>query len=93
MYVPLSNLFDICHAQLSERHLILTFNNRQLGREGQEEKDNRYRSYALHEDRPEIVQERIPEGCTKGRERPNREAERSLSEGSLCYGFGGVIWG
>ena len=42
--------------------------HRQLGREGQEKKDNWYRPHAVAEAHPTQIQERLPEGHTKGRE-------------------------
>lgn len=42
-------------------------NYRQLVREGQEEKDHRYRPHALPQDRVPTIQERIPARSTQGR--------------------------
>ena len=47
---------------------MLTSPSRQLGREGQEKKDDWYRPHAVAEAHPAQIQERLPEGHTKGRE-------------------------
>ena len=40
--------------------------SRQLGWEGQEKKDHRFRPHASLEDRPKSFQERLPDRCPKG---------------------------
>ena len=57
---------DIGKSMTHERKIWLTQDDRQLGREGQAQKDHRYRTYATHEGRSATIQEWLPNRCTKG---------------------------
>ena len=59
----------IREALLSEYATHANIFDRQLGREGQAEEDNRHRPHALPKDSFSIVQEWFPDRYTKGRER------------------------
>ena len=63
---------------------------RQLGREGEEKKDNWYRSHAVVEAHPTQIQERLPEGHTKGREGSGKQLIE-VNELLRC-GAVGVMW-
>ncbi len=63
----------------------------QLGREGQEEKDHRYRSHAVPQDCLPTIQERFPCRPTQGSPRRPRGVNGGNKNGFLFFYFGCAI--
>jgi hypothetical protein len=74
--IPESTIAANPSLRLEKKHSedqVLTHNYRQLGREGQEEKDHWFRPHAVPEDRPPQVQQRLPDRYPQGRSRCQAE--------------------
>jgi hypothetical protein len=85
MYVVPSYKFSGVSMARDFEGKILTQYYRQLGREGEAEKDYWHWTYETHEGRSQKVQEWLPDRCSQG-------CERTIDQGRIREAFEELIW-